>query len=141
MYDSYYLNCDYLSYCNSWCKMVNDNFTIKSYYNLKQIMTRFGINSNLKYLILNNIDNKDIIDILKIYFLAKAITFIINKKNSNILLDKINQKNSIIHSSKSSLSNNALLNIRVDDILYSIQSILYPNEVLSINKSFVENLS
>ena len=137
IYDSYCTTSNYTSYLINFCKMINNNFQIKSYFNLKQIMKKFGIDTNLKYLMLFYLDNKQINDIIKIHFLVKAIGFIINKKACNNLLDKINQKTSIMHSSKSSLLNNSCKNIREEDILYSIQSILYPNEVLPINKSFV----
>ena len=52
-------------------------------------------------------------------------------------MDKINQKGSIIHSSKSSLLHHSSKDIREEDILYSIQSILYPSEILSTNKTFI----
>ena len=139
--DLYYLNSNYMSYFMNYCKMINNDNHIISYNNLKQNMKRFGINTNLRHLVLLNIDNKEIIDIIKLSFLVKIIKYIIDKKNSGILLDNINnnQKGSSIFSSKSSLYNNSLKEIRKEIIMYSIQSILYPNEVLSINKSFVES--
>ena len=138
--ESFYLNSNYMSYFINWCKFINNNIHITSYNHLKQIMKKYGIESNLKHLILFNIDNKDISDIIKISFLVKAIKYIINKKETDNLLDNFSQKSTSIYSSKSSLYNNSLNEIRKEMILYSIQSILYPNEVLSINKSFVENL-
>ena len=137
--DLYYINSNYVSYFTNWCKMINNNNHILSYYNLKKNMKRYGIASILKHLILYNIDNKDISDILKISFLVKFIKYIINKKESDNLLDSMKQKGSSIYSSLSSLNNNSLNEIRKENILYAIQSILYPNEVLSINKNFVES--
>ena len=133
------LNNNYMSYFTNWCNMINNNIHITSYNHLKKNMKRYGIDTNLKYLILLNIDNKDILDIIKISFLVKAIKYIINKKESENLLDNFNQKGTSIYSSKSSLYNNSFNETRKEMLLYSIQSILYPNEALSTNKSFVEN--
>jgi hypothetical protein len=70
--------------------------------------------------------------------LVKAIKYIINKKESENLLDNMNQKESSIFSSKSSLNNISFNESRKEKILYAIQSILYPNEILSISKTFFE---
>ena len=136
--ESYYLNSNYISYFLSWCKMINNDTHIISYYGLKKRMQQYGIDSNFKHLILLNINNKDIIDIIKLSFLVKAIKYIINKKESENLLDNMNQKESSIFSSKSSLNNISFNESRKEKILYAIQSILYPNEILSVSKTFFE---
>ena len=131
-------NSSYIFYFSRWCKMINDNTRIISYYNLKQKMKQYGIDSNFKHLILFNINNKDILDIIKISFLIKAIKYAINKKENENLFNDMNQKDSSIFSSKSSLINNSLNEKRKEMILYAIQSILYPNDILSVNKTFFE---
>ena len=135
----YYLNSNYISYFSTWCKMINNDTHIISYYGLKKKMKQYGIDSNLRHLILLNIKNKNIIDIIKLSFLVEAIKYIINKEEYENVFDNMNQKESSIFSSKSSLNNNTSFNEkRKDKILYVIQSILYPNEIISISKNFFE---
>ena len=135
----YYLNSNYISYFSTWCKMINNDTHIISYYGLKKKMKQYGIDSNLRHLILLNIKNKNIIDIIKLSFLVEAIKYIINKEEYENVFDNMNQKESSIFSSKSSLNNNTSFNEkRKEKILYIIQSILYPNEIISISKNFFE---
>ena len=136
--DTYIKRTDYISYFMSWCKMINNNAHIKSYYGLKRNMEKYGIDTNLKHLLLLNLNNKDIIDIIKISFLIKAIKYTINKKENDNLFNNLNNNDSNIFSSKLSLNNKSFNEIRKEMILYGIQSILYPNEILSINKTFFE---
>ena len=126
--------------------MINDNnFNIKNYSNLKRNMTQYGIDSNLKFFALFIIKNQDIVDIIKISLLVKAIKFIINKIDSENIFEKLinnnncsfNSFNSVINNNQ--FSNNSNKNIHVTGILYAIQSILYPNEVLTTCKNYVEN--
>ena len=135
----YYLNSNYISYFSTWCKMINNDTHIISYYGLKKKMKQYGIDSNLRHLILLNIKNKNIIDIIKLSFLVEAIKYIINKEEYENVFDNMNHKESSIFSSKSSLNNNTSFNEkRKEKILYIIQSILYPNEIISISKNFFE---
>ena len=135
----YYLNSNYISYFSTWCKMINNDTHIISYYGLKKKMKQYGVDSNLRHLILLNIKNKNIIDIIKLSFLVEAIKYIINKEEYENVFDNMNQKESSIFSSKSSLNNNTSFNEkRKEKILYVIQSILYPNEIISISKNFFE---
>ena len=136
--ESYYIKSNFISYFLKWCKMINYNTDIKSYYGLKMNMKRYGIDTNLKHLILHNINNKDIIDIIKISFLTKAIKFMINKKETDNLFNNLNHNDSSIFSSKFSINIKSFNEIRKEMILYIIQSILYPDEILSINKTFFE---
>ena len=140
---SYYLNNNYLSYFICWCKMINDNnFNIKNYSNLKQNMNQYGIDSNLIFFALFIMKNQDIVDIIKISILVKAIKFIVNKIDSENTFEKlINNNNCPFNSviNNNQFSNNSNKNIYVTRILYAIQSILYPNEVLTTCKNYVEN--
>ena len=136
----YYLNSNYCSFFMSWCKMINNyNLNIKSYSNLKQYMKQYGINTNLKYFALFFLNNKDIIDIIKISILVKAIKFILNKKDCEKIIEKIKNENNFSNFSglNNSFSNSAYKNIRIARILHAIKSILYPNEILSNAKNFV----
>ena len=45
------LNNNYMSYFTNWCNMINNNIHITSYNHLKKNMKRYGIDTNLKYLI------------------------------------------------------------------------------------------
>ena len=76
--------------------------------------------------------------LIKISFLIKAIKYTINKKENDNLFNNLNNNDSNIFSSKISLNNKSFNEIRKEMILYGIQSILYPNEILSINKTFFE---
>ena len=141
---SYYLNNNYLSYFLNWCKMINNNnFNIKNYSDLKQKMNQYGIDTNLKFFTLFILKNQDIIDIIKISILSKAIKFIINKKDSEKIITIIKNNNNYFDSSNYSFQNNYSNNnlfkdIHIARILYAIQSILYPNEILTKSKNFVE---
>ena len=144
---SYHCKNNYISYFMNWCKMINDNnLNIKNYSNLKKYMTQYGIDTNLKFFILFIIKNQDIKDIIKISLLVKGIKFIINKKESENIIEKLqnnnnysfNTFNSIINNSSSS-SNDTFKKIHITTILYAIQSILYPNEVLTSSKNYIEH--
>ena len=135
----FYLKNNYISYFINWCQMINNNIHIESYFSLKQSMKRYGIDRDFKHLILLNINQKNTINIIKISFLNKAIKYIINKKECDNLLNNMNQKVSSIFSSKSTLNKCSFNEIRREMILYAIQSILYPTEVLSSNKTFFES--
>ena len=133
----FFFNSNYFSFFLSWCKMINNyNLNIKSYSNLKQYMKQYGIYSNLKYFALFYMNNQDIIDIIKISILVKAIKFILNKKDNEKIIEKIkNEKNNLLNNS---FNNNAYKNIKITRIFYAIKSILYPNEILTTGKNFME---
>ena len=132
----YYLSTDYISYFNAWCEMMNKNsYNIKNYADLKENMKKYGICSQLKFFALVNINNNEILDIIKVSLLVKAIKFIFNKKDNDMILYKlsnisINNNNDI----------NKLLEYRKTKILYIIKCILYPNEILNQIKHFFNNL-
>ena len=102
----FFLYTNYVSYFLNFCKMMNKNsFNIKRYTDLKNLMKKFGINTNLRYFALFNIDNDEITDIIKVSILIKIIKFVLNK---NQFFDKKN-------------------------ILLAIKSILYPHEINNNN--------
>ena len=136
--ESFYLKSNYFSFFTNYCKMINDNTDIISYFSLKQNMKHYGIDTNLRHLILVIINNRNVRDIIKISLLVKAIKYVLNKKESEKILNNINQKGSNIYSSKSSLINNSFAEKRKETILNAIQSILYPTEILKNNKTFFE---
>ena len=91
----FYLKTNYLTFFYSWCEMMNkNNFNIKTYYDLKYLMKKYSINTNLLFFSLIYIKNEDILDIIKIHLLIKIIyqiyinedIFIKNRIKLNILL-------------------------------------------------------
>lgn len=133
----YYLSTDYISYFNSWCEMMNKNsYNIKNYSDLKENMKKYGICSQLKFFALVNINNNEILDIIKVSLLVKAIKFIFNKKDNDMILNKLS--NITINSNNSDI--NKLLEYRKTKILYIIKCILYPNEIINQIKQFYNNL-
>ena len=116
----FYYHSNFISYFTSWCKTLSQNsFNIKSYSDLKQYMTKHGINSILKFFSLVIIDNQEITDIIKISFLIKGIKFAFYKDN-NINNFNYNEEG-----------------IKYLLIKY-IKSILYPNEILQKEKAQFE---
>ena len=133
----YYISTNYISYFTSWCEMLNKNsFNIKNYSDLKENMKKYGICSQLKFFALININNVEIIDIIKISLLVKAIKFIFNKKENDIILYKLNDIKNITNNTDM----NKLIEKRKIKILYIIKSILYPNEIINQSKHFFNNL-
>ena len=130
----YYLSTNYISFFSSWCEMLNKNsFNIKDYSGLKENMNKFGISSQLKFFALININNQEILDIIKISLLVKVIKLYFNKGENESIINKIkNLKNN-------DNFNNKLLKYRKTKILYIINSILYSNEAISQSKQFVFN--
>ena len=87
----FYISSNYISYFTSWCEMLNKNsFNIKTYSDLKENMNKYGISSQLIFFALININNLEILDIIKISLLIKAIKFIFNKKDNDNILNKLN---------------------------------------------------
>ena len=137
----YYLTSNYLSFFISWCKMINNNnMNLNNYSNLKQNMKQYGINSNLKYFSLYIINNQEIIDLIKISLLVKGIKFILNIKDCKKIIEKIKNKNHTTNNNyyNNSLNNNSYKNARITRILYAIHSILYPSEMINVNKNYFE---
>ena len=111
----FYLKTNFASYFLSWCKSLNKNsYNIKTYSELKYHMKKFGINSQLKFFSLLNIDNDEIADIIKISILTKLIKYVFNL-----------QKNNIIDNSKKKYF---FEDERIGKIFFFIKSILYVNE-------------
>ena len=131
----YYLSTNYISFFTSWCEMMNKNsFNIKNYSDLKENMNKYGIPSQLKFFALININNLEILDIIKIALLIKVIKLSFNKEENDNIINKIKSfKNN-------DNFNNKLLKYRKTKILYIINSILYLNEAVSQSKQFVLNL-
>jgi len=135
----YYLSTDYISYFNSWCEMMNKNsYNIKNYSDLKENMKKYGICSQLKFFSLVNINNSEILDIIKVSLLVKAIKFIFNKKDNDMILYKLSNSNININSNNNDV--NKFLEYRKTKILYIIKCILYPNEIINQIKHFYNNL-
>ena len=112
----FFFHSNYIPYFMSWCKTLSQNsFNIKTYSDLKQYMTKHGINSILKFFSLVIIDNPEITDIIKISFLIKGIKFAFYKEN-NINGFNYNEEG-----------------IKYLLVKY-IKSILYPNEILKKEK-------
>ena len=130
----YYLSTNYISFFTSWCEMMNKNsFNIKNYSDLKKNMNKYGISSSLKFFALININNKEILDIIKISLLVKVIKFVFNKDENDIIINKLK-------TSKNINNVNKLIKYRKTKILYIINSILYTSEALSQSKQFIYNL-
>ena len=131
----YYLSTNFISFFTSWCEMMNKNsFNIKNYADLKENMNKYGIPSQLKFFALININNKEILDIIKIALLIKVIKLSFNKEENDNIIYKIKSfKNN-------DNFNNKLLKYRKTKILYIINSILYLDEAISQSKQFVLNL-
>ena len=91
----YFLSTNYISFFSSWCEMMNKNsFNIKNYSDLKENMNKFGISSQLKFFALININNPEILDIIKISLLVKAIKLYFNKGENDSIINKLrNLKN------------------------------------------------
>ena len=123
----FYLQTNYMSYILSWCKYLSKNsYNIKTYSELKYSMKKFGINSNLKFFSLMNIENEEIKDIIKISILTKLIKYIFNYQDNNIISN-----------------NNAKYlfeDERIRRILLIIKCILYINEISANEKIIFDNL-
>ena len=108
----FYLRTNYIMYFNSWCDMMNKNsFNIKTYSDLKYNLRKYGINSKLLIFSLINIDNHEIIDIIKIHFLIKVIKKIYDNETEDSKLQ--------------------------DNIFLYIKSFLYPNELNSNEQKYL----
>ena len=82
----FYFQTNYISYFLSCCKSFSKNsYNIKTYSQLKYSMNRFGINSNLKFFYIFNVENDEINDIIKISILTKLIKYIFNQHANNII--------------------------------------------------------
>ena len=136
--NNFYSNSNYYTYFINWCKMVDkNNFNIKNYYTLKEIMKKYGICSLLKFFILLNINNKEIVDIIKVYFLVKAIKFILGEKSKENFLLKLNE----ITNNLNKLLNNSLTEFHKKEILLLINSILYPNEIKNQSNKYYKSFT
>ena len=135
---------NYISFFLSWCKMINNNnLNIKDNFSLKQSMKKYGIDNTLKFFALFILKNNEIIDIIKISLLVNMIKLILNKKDNEKIIEKIKTDNRSTHSNnysklKGSINPNSFKDIRIIRILYVMQSILYPNEIFSVSKIFLE---
>ena len=132
----YFISTNYISFFSAWCEMLNKNsFNIKTYSDLKYNMNKYGISSQLKFFALININNPEIVDIIKISLLVKIIKFIFNKKDNDNILYKLNDiKNT------NNIDLNKFSEYRKTKILYIIKCILYPNEIINQSKQFFNNL-
>ena len=118
----FYFQTNYISYFLSWCKSLSKNsYNIKTYSELKYSMKRFGINSNLKFFSLFNIENDEIKDIIKISILTKFIKYIFNPQVNNT---NYNEKTKFFFEDE-----------RIGKIFFIIKSILYFSE-LSPNERY-----
>ena len=121
----FYIESNYISYFLAWCGMLNKNsYNIKTYSELKYSMKKFGINSNLKFFALMNINNEEITDIIKISILVKLIKYIYKQQNTNI---NYNNKTKYLFEDE-----------KIGKIFFLIRCILYLNE-LSVNESNERN--
>ena len=112
----FFIESNYFSFFSSWCEMLSKNsFNIKTYSDLKENMKKYGINSILRFFALMLIKNNEIIDIIKISFLIKAIKFVFNKETNNLKI-KYNEQGMKFF------------------IMKYINSILYPGEIISKEK-------
>ena len=138
--NNYYSNSNYYKYFINWCKMIDkNNFSIKNYYSLKEIMKKYGIFSFLKFSILLNINNKEIVDIIKIYFLVKVIKFAFGEKSNENFLLKLNEIT--CNNNLNKLLNYSLSDLHKKGILFLINSILYPNEVKNQNNKYFKSFT
>ena len=86
----YYLSTNYISFFTAWCEMLNKNsFNIKNYSDLKENMNKYGISSQLKFFALININNTEILDIIKISLLVKVIKLSFNKGENDNIINKL----------------------------------------------------
>ena len=138
----FYISSNYISYFTSWCEMLNKNsFNIKTYSDLKENMNKYGISSQLIFFALININNLEILDIIKISLLIKAIKFIFNKKDNDNILNKLNNyKNNNNSNNNSNNDINKISEYRRAKIFYIIKSILFANEIINQSKQFFINL-
>ena len=123
----FYIESNYISYFLSWCRMLNKNsYNIKTYFDLKYFMKKFGINSNLKFFALMNIENEEIRDIIKISILTKLIKYIYNQQNTNL---NYNNKTKYLFEDE-----------KIGKIFFLIRCILYLNELSGNEKNKTENI-
>ena len=128
----YYLSTNYISFFTAWCEMLNKNsFNIKNYSDLKENMNKYGISSQLKFFALININNTEILDIIKISLLVKVIKLSFNKGENDNIINKLKNSKNINDLNKKLIKNRKM------KLLYLINSILYSKEVISqSNESF-----
>ena len=112
--------------------MLNKNsFNIKNYSDLKENMNKYGISSQLKFFALININNTEILDIIKISLLVKVIKLSFNKGENDNIINKLKNSKNINDLNKKLIKNRKM------KLLYLINSILYSKEVISqSNESF-----
>ena len=123
----FYIESNYISYFLSLCRMLNKNsYNIKTYFDLKYFMKKFGINSNLKFFALMNIENEEIRDIIKISILTKLIKYIYNQQNTNL---NYNNKTKYLFEDE-----------KIGKIFFLIRCILYLNELSGNEKNKIENI-
>ena len=141
----FFLKSNFFQHFENWCKMISKNsYNIYTYNGLRDNMKKFGINFALVIFSIINIQNENIVDILKIGILTKIIKlFFNNEENTNLIL-KINnyevyQNGNIFDENNFECLNKeniCLANIRKEKIYYLIKSILYPNEILPQSKEY-----
>jgi len=118
----FYFHANYISYFSAWCLLLNKNsFNIKTYSELKYTMKKFGINSNLKFFALMNIENEEITDIIKISILTKIIKYIYNQNKFNT---NYNHKTKYLFEDE-----------QIGKIFFLIKCILYINELSEYEKN------
>ena len=123
----FYLQTNYISYFVSWCKCLNKNsYNIKTYSELKYSMKKFGINSNMIFFSLMNIENEEITDIIKISILIKLIKYLFLQENNDIIY---NNKSRYLFEEE-----------RKGIIFFLIKCILYINELSISEKNKFEKI-
>ena len=131
----YYLSTNYISFFTSWCEMLNKNsFNIKNYSDLKENMNKYGISSQIKFFALLNINNTEILDIIKISLLVKVIKLSFNKGENDNIINKLKDSKNFDNMNKKLIKNRKI------KILFLINSILYSSEVISQSKQSFYNL-
>ena len=141
----FYLKSNFFQHFENWCKMISKNsYNIYTYNGIRDNMKKFGINFSLVIFSIINIQNENIVDILKIGILTKLIKlFINNEENTNLILKiknyEINQNENIFDENNFECLNKehiCLANIRKEKLYYLIKSILYPNEILPKSQEY-----
>ena len=129
----FFLRTNYIEYFLNWCEMLNKNsYNIKKYDDLKYFMKKYGVNQNLLFFSLGKINNKEILDIIKIHLLVKAFKFICFDQDNEYALNKIKKEKKNKELNKD-LDPNLSENLK-SKIIFYIKSIIYPNELLPIGQ-------
>ena len=141
----FFVKSNFFQHFENYCKMISKNsYNIFTYNGLRENMKKFGINFSLVIFCILNIQNENIVDILKIGILTKIIKFCFNsEENINFILKiknySLNQNEKIFEENNFEFlnsKNKCLCDIRKEKIYYLIQSILYPNEMLPFGKKY-----